>query len=96
MSKRNSPQNKATRRAQKQRVTPASLVTHEPAMPVNWPHSHVSVELTDSSIDECLVITIHGVKHYLHATTARELEKMLTGKLVEYNQRCAKYGIPGV
>jgi hypothetical protein len=61
-------------------------VTHEPMVPVNWPEGHVRVELTDAAQDECIVVTIHGVAHYLHSTTARELEKALAVKLDEWNQ----------
>lgn len=60
--------------------------THEPVMPLpGWPGSHVSVELTDDEFDECVLVTVHGVDHYLHATTARELQKALEGKLEAYN-----------
>jgi len=59
--------------------------THEPREPHNWPLGHVEVELTGSESDECLRITIHGVKHYLHATTARELSNMLLARLEEWN-----------
>jgi hypothetical protein len=59
--------------------------THEPETPQNWPEGHVSVALTRDEIGECIEVTIHGVKHYLHSTTARELANMLTSRLDEWN-----------
>jgi hypothetical protein len=48
--------------------------THEPESPLpGWPRSHADSELTGPDEDECVVVTIHGVRHHLHATTAREL-----------------------
>jgi hypothetical protein len=64
------------------------MTTHEPCEPLpNWPESHVSVKLTDASALECVKVTVHGVEHYLHATTARELEQMLTRELITYNKQ---------
>jgi len=59
--------------------------THEPETPQNWPEGHVSVALTRDEIGECIEVTIHGVKHYLHSTTVRELANMLTSRLDEWN-----------
>lgn len=71
--------------------------THEPPMPLpGWPESHVSAELTDADQDECVVVTIHGVKHYVHSTTARELQLMLEGTLGQYNAVCDEHGAPQV
>ena len=70
--------------------------THEPDVPQNWPHGHVGVELTDDDQDECIAVTVHGVTHFLHSTTARELSNMLTGKLDEWNGVAARAGLPGV
>ena len=71
--------------------------THEPLRPdVNWPVGHVSVAVTDDSQDECILITIHDVKHYLHATTARELSNMLLAKLDEWNVIARSGGAAGV
>jgi hypothetical protein len=76
---------------------PASTnVTHEPLTPVDWPHGHVRAELTCNEDDECVKIWIHGHTHYLHATTARELEKMLGSRLAEYNKKTDAMGMPGV
>lgn len=72
-------------RNKNERTTRGVTVTHEPAVPQNWPEGHVSVALTDADQDECLEITIHGVKHYLHSTTARELNNMLIAKIDEWN-----------
>ena len=71
-------------------------VTHEPATPVNWPHGHVQVELTDSDQSECVRVWIHGHVHFLHATTARELAKMLGLCLEEYNKAARSRGFPTV
>lgn len=46
---------------------------------------HVSVALTPDEIDECIEVVIHGAKHYLHSTTARELSNMLLARLDEWN-----------
>lgn len=70
--------------------------THEPDQPRDWPHGHVGVELTGNDEDECIVVTIHGVKHYLHSSTTRELNKMLTTKLDEWNGVARASGFPGV
>jgi hypothetical protein len=74
---------KASRLKQQPRKVPAE--THEPPVPVNWPQGHVSAEITDDDDDECIVVTVHGVRHYLHATTARELELAIKRKLDEWN-----------
>jgi hypothetical protein len=51
------------------------------------PQSHVSVDLTDADEDEdeCVLITIHGVKHCVHASTAFELQRMLESGLKSFN-----------
>lgn len=53
--------------------------THEPLNPLpNFPYSHVKVEDTFyEDVDECLSITIHENKHYLHRTTALSLYEQL-------------------
>jgi hypothetical protein len=63
--------------------------THEPDVPENWPNGHVSVALTSRDVDECIEVTIHGVKHYLHSTTARALSNMLLARLDEWNRQPA-------
>jgi hypothetical protein len=60
--------------------------THEPHSPQNWPHGHVHVEVTGDETVECFVVTVHTVKHYLHASTARELQKMLQVALDQFNR----------
>lgn len=71
--------------------------THEPAEPLpGWPASHVSAELTGDDEFECVRVTIHGVEHYVHASTARELQLMLTGTLDKYNALCEEHGAPQV
>jgi hypothetical protein len=78
------------------RVGRAPSATHEPDQPQNWPYGHVGVELTDPDEDECIEVTIHGVKHYLHSSTARELSNMLVAKIDEWNGTAKMAGFPGV
>jgi len=60
--------------------------THEPMMALpGWPESHARSELTGPDDDECVLVTIHGVKHYLHATTAAALHASLGETLKTYN-----------
>ncbi len=70
--------------------------THEPAIPQNWPDGHVAVALTGDDEDECIEVTIHGVKHYLHSTTARELSNMLASRIDEWNGIASESGFPTV
>jgi hypothetical protein len=70
--------------------------THEPTVPENWPDGHVAVTLTGDDVGECIEVTIHGVKHYLHSTTARELTNMLESNLTEWNKKAKAHGAPGV
>lgn len=70
--------------------------THEPEVPRDWPDGHVGVALTGDDQDECIEITIHGVRHYLHSSTARELSNMLVGLLDEWNGIAAPAGFPPV
>ncbi|WHP19292.1 hypothetical protein [Cellulomonas sp. ES6] len=69
--------------------------THEPDEPVNWPRGHVDVQLTGDEHDECIVVTVHGVKHYLHSTTARALSDALLERLDEWNKVSRAAGFPG-
>jgi hypothetical protein len=41
-------------------------------------------------------VTIHGVKHYLHSTTARELSSMLSGRIAEWNAIARANGVAEV
>lgn len=78
-------------------VRPAhTVITHEPEDPINWPDGHVDVQLTPKKDDECILITIHGVKHYLHSTTAYELYKKLETKITEWDKQAKADGVPGV
>lgn len=70
--------------------------THEPPVPQNWPHGHVGVTLTGNDQEECIEVTIHGVRHYLHSTTAQELSKMLSSRIDEWNETALAGGAPGV
>lgn len=86
---------KASRlKAERAAALPSS--THEPMVPINWPDGHVGVAITDPDEDECIEVTIHGVCHYLHSTTARELSNMLAGRLDEWNETARANGLPGV
>ena len=67
--------------------------TSEPAIPQNWPAGHVGVILTGDDRDECIEITIHGVRHYLHSTTARELSNMLLLRLDEWTATAEAGGV---
>lgn len=73
-----------------------NLETREPAVPDNWPNGHVGVGLTGDDVSECFVVTIHGVRHYLHSTTAHELSKMLQAKISEWDVYAKSHGAPGV
>lgn len=70
--------------------------THEPDVPQNWPDGHASVALTGDDQDECIEITIHGILHYLHSSTARELSNMLLGRLRDWNEIAVRAGYPPV
>lgn len=71
----------------KPRQSATSRVTREPnPVLTGWPRSHVAVELTGDEAEECVRVTIHGVEHLLHASTARELSNMLLAKLDAYNE----------
>lgn len=70
--------------------------THEPKQPRNWPDGHVAVELTGSESEECFLVCVHGVDHYLHSTTTRELSNMLISRLDEWNAKAVAAGIEPV
>lgn len=74
------------------------METHEPRIPQNWPVGHVFVQdATLTRHDECILVTIHGVQHYLHANTARQLSNMLIEALDYWNATWAEpHGIPVV
>jgi hypothetical protein len=71
----------------------AASETHEPAQPQNWPNGHVGVALKDDKQGECIEITVHGVRHYLHSTTARELSNMLLARIDEWNDTARSEGV---
>ena len=60
--------------------------THEPDVPINWPDGYVSSKMTGDDDDECIIVEIHGVMHYLHSTTARALQESLGKTLDEWNE----------
>ncbi len=70
--------------------------TYEPSVPQDWPHGHVAVALTDDDKDECIEVTVHGVKHYLHSSTARALSDMLLERIEEWNGIAIRAGYPPV
>jgi len=70
--------------------------THEPPEPQNWPDGHVAVVLTGDDQGECIEVTIHGVRHYLHSSTSRELSNMLLARIEEWNVTAEAEGIPPV
>lgn len=70
--------------------------THEPQVPQNWPDGHVEVILTGDDEAECIEVTIHGVRHFLHSTTAREFSNMLIARIEEWNVIARTGGAPGV
>ena len=70
--------------------------THEPKQPRNWPDGHVAVALTGSESEECFRLTVHGVEHYLHSSTTRELSNMLLVRLDEWNATAVAAGIEPV
>lgn len=68
------------------RERPLPAVTTEPEVaPPGWPGSVVRSELTGPDDDECVRVTIHGVEHLLHASTARALSDALLKTLDQYN-----------
>ena len=72
-----------------------SIVTHEEDFDDStWPHSHVGVTLTGDDVLECFSVTVHGVTHYLHATTAHELFIKLHNTLHTFNTRNRNAGLP--
>ncbi|MFB2554903.1 hypothetical protein [Herbiconiux liangxiaofengii] len=83
-------------RLKAERAATVPAATHEPMIPTNWPYGHVGVAITDPSDDECIEVTIHGVRHYLHSSTARELSNMLSERLDEWNGIAQQQGLPGV
>jgi hypothetical protein len=78
-------------RVRAQRQSAPARATHEPVVPVNWPEGHVKVELTGDQDNECFKVTIHGVPHFLHSTTARALHEELGKKLDEWNADAREY-----
>lgn len=82
-------------RAKAERSRPVAS-TREPKVPVNWPDGHVDVALTGSDDSECIVVTVHGVQHYLHSSTAHELSKKLAARIAEWDHKAKAHGLPGV
>lgn len=70
--------------------------THEPQQPKDWPDGHVQVDLTSADQDECIVVTIHDVRHYLHSTTAQALSERLAEKVEEWDREAKSHGAAGV
>lgn len=74
----------------------ASRATHEPATSIDWPDGHVSVDLTGDDVGECIAVTVHGVRHHLHATTAQALSERLIDRIAEWDAMAKSAGAPGV
>lgn len=70
--------------------------THEPPVPQNWPDGHVAVTLTGNDEAECIEVTIDGVRHYLHSTTAHEHSNILVARIEEWNVIARAGGARGV
>jgi hypothetical protein len=59
--------------------------------PVDWPDGHVDVALTGAEDSGCIVVTVHGVRHYLHSTTTHELNKKLTARIADWVSRRGRW-----
>lgn len=70
--------------------------THEPAASQNRPDGRVTVALTEAEEAECIEVTIHGLRHFLHPTTAPDPSNLLTGRIEEWNKIARAAGAPGV
>ncbi|MGD8168565.1 hypothetical protein ACEXOS_015190 [Herbiconiux sp. P16] len=70
--------------------------THEPKKPQSWPAGHANVALTGADQGECIIVTVHGVRHYLHSTTARALSDKLLSRIDEWNGVAREAGVPEV
>lgn len=73
-----------------------ALETHEPQHPNDWPDGLVRVELTGPDDVECLMVTIHDVRHHLHSTTAQALSEQLIEKIGEWDRHAKSNGAAGV
>ncbi len=82
-------------RLRRERASAASE-THEPDEPVDWPDGHVRVDLTGREQSECIVVTIHNVRHHLHSTTAQALNDRLREKIEEWDAYAKSHGAAGV
>jgi hypothetical protein len=56
----------------------------------------VDIRETGMNEEECFIITIHGIDHYLHATTAYELYKKMGEVITEWDKEAKRHGAPGV
>jgi hypothetical protein len=57
--------------------------THEPEPFQGW---QVDVRLMPDGVDECIVVTIRGIDHYLHSTSAMVLFNRLGAKIRQWNR----------
>ncbi len=67
--------------------------THEPEVPRNWPNGHVGVALTSDGTGEYIEVTVHGVRHNLHPTTASELSSALRARIDEWHVIARERGV---
>jgi hypothetical protein len=65
-------------------------------MPLPFAELNGPVSLVQDRYRTVIEVTIHGVKHYLHSSTARELQKMLSSNLTEWNKTAVAAGWPAV
>lgn len=56
----------------------------------------MEVQLTGMDEEECIVVTIHDVRHYLHSTTAHALNRSLTEQLQDWDTYAKSQGAPGI
>ncbi|GAB1641788.1 hypothetical protein KRMM14A1259_22110 [Krasilnikovia sp. MM14-A1259] len=56
----------------------------------------MSAHLTGDELSECVRLTVHGVDHYLHSTTARELANAIEVVLEDYNKKAIAEGVDPV
>jgi hypothetical protein len=92
------PEAKAMGKASRNKRERAAVVptTHEPDKPHDWPRGHVRVDLTGDDAGECIVVTIHDVRHFLHSTTAQALNEGLEERIVEWDTYAKSRGAVGV
>jgi hypothetical protein len=85
------------RRQQMRAMSQQNIVTYQGNnvdMSARRNYSHVS--LTDSDIDQCVMVQIGQAVHYIHADTAVNLRNKLTTALRTWNDSARKDGFAGL